>query len=110
MGLYILAAAELFERVRTEHPELTVWVSFFEIYGGKLFDLLNDRKPVLAREDAKKVINIVGLIEHGPLPDVQSLMDIIEYGNNNRKTGVLDVLILPMFLALPSLLCPAVCH
>lgn len=38
-----------------------VWVSFFEIYSGKLFDLLNDRKKLICREDAGKNVNVVGL-------------------------------------------------
>ena len=42
---------------------MTVWVSFFEIYGGKLYDLLNDRRKLVARADAKQVVNIVGLQE-----------------------------------------------
>ena len=36
-------------------------VSFFEIYGGKLFDLLNGRKKLVSREDAGKNVVIVGL-------------------------------------------------
>ena len=40
-----------------------VWISFFEIYGGKLFDLLNGRKRLIAREDAHAKVNIVGLKE-----------------------------------------------
>jgi hypothetical protein len=31
--------------------------SFFEIYSGKLFDLLNDRRSLAAREDARQVPN-----------------------------------------------------
>ena len=44
-GLYLLAAQEIFDRL-VNYPDLAVWVSFFEIYGGKLFDLLNGRKQV----------------------------------------------------------------
>ena len=38
--------------------------SFFEIYGGKLFDLLNERKPLVKREDGKNNVCIRGLTEH----------------------------------------------
>jgi len=38
-----------------------VWLSFFEIYCGKLYDLLNSRELLYVREDAKQSINIVGL-------------------------------------------------
>jgi kinesin family protein 2/24 len=38
-------------------------ISFYEIYCGKLFDLLDNRKPLPCREDAKQIVNIVGLTE-----------------------------------------------
>jgi kinesin family protein 2/24 len=44
-------------------------ISFYEIYCGKLFDLLNNRKDLVCREDAKQKINIVGLTEV-PVKDV----------------------------------------
>lgn len=61
-GLYLLAAEDLFNYLeQPQFQNLTVWVSFYEIYCGKLFDLLNDRKELPCREDAKKRVNIVGL-------------------------------------------------
>lgn len=60
--------------------------SFFEIYGNKLYDLLNNRKQLFAREDYKQKVNIVGLQEH-PVDTVDELMNIIEYGNSVRATG-----------------------
>lgn len=39
-GLYLLAAFDIFEIVK-QHRDLSVWVSFYEIYCGKLYDLLN---------------------------------------------------------------------
>jgi len=36
-------------------------VSFFEIYCGKLYDLLNDRKLLQLRMDGKEKVNIVGI-------------------------------------------------
>lgn len=32
-------------------------------------------------------MNVVGLTEHGPLPDVATLMEVTEFGNSVRKTG-----------------------
>ncbi len=46
---------------------LALWVSCFEIYGGKLFDLLNGRQPLVMREDGKGRVCIVGLKEARPL-------------------------------------------
>jgi hypothetical protein len=43
-GLYMQAAQHIFElRQRQEYADVTIVASFFEIYGGKLFDLLSDR-------------------------------------------------------------------
>jgi kinesin family protein 2/24 len=43
------------------YPNLDIYVSFYEIYCSKLFDLLNGREQLQAREDAKQNVNIVGL-------------------------------------------------
>ena len=43
--------------------ELGLWVSCFEIYGGKLYDLLNSRHHLVMREDGKGRVCIVGLKE-----------------------------------------------
>ena len=42
---------------------MALWVSCFEIYGGKLYDLLNSRQPLVMREDGKGRVCIVGLKE-----------------------------------------------
>lgn len=63
-----------------------LFVSFFEIYGGKLFDLLNDRKKLFIREDGKQQVCIVGLQEYC-VSDVESIKELIERGNATRSTG-----------------------
>ncbi|XP_057968679.1 kinesin-like protein KIN-13B [Malania oleifera] len=63
-----------------------LFVSFFEIYGGKLFDLLNDRKKLCMREDGKQQVCIVGLQEYR-VSDVETIKDLIEKGNATRSTG-----------------------
>ncbi|CAJ1951797.1 unnamed protein product [Sphenostylis stenocarpa] len=63
-----------------------LFVSFFEIYGGKLFDLLNDRKKLCMREDGKQQVCIVGLQEYR-VSKVETIKEFIEKGNATRSTG-----------------------
>nr|GMD68373.1 kinesin-like protein KIN-13A [Ipomoea batatas] len=63
-----------------------LWLSYFEIYGGKLFDLLSDRKKLCMREDGRQQVCIVGLQEF-EVSDVQIVKEYIERGNTARSTG-----------------------
>ncbi|XP_044479985.1 kinesin-like protein KIN-13A [Mangifera indica] len=63
-----------------------LWLSYFEIYGGKLFDLLSDRKKLCMREDGRQQVCIVGLQEF-EVSDVQIVNEYIERGNAARSTG-----------------------
>ncbi|PHT31678.1 Kinesin-13A [Capsicum baccatum] len=67
-------------------PGLSIVFSFFEIYGGKLFDLLNDRKKLYMREDGKQQVCIVGLQKYR-VSDVDMIKEIIDRGNATRSTG-----------------------
>ncbi|GJW31041.1 kinesin-like protein KIN-13A [Tanacetum coccineum] len=49
------------EEVRNQKFKL--WLSYFEITGGKLYDLLSDRKKLCMREDGRQQVCIVGLQE-----------------------------------------------
>ncbi|MCO5550220.1 hypothetical protein L7F22_003702 [Adiantum nelumboides] len=74
-----------------QHPAyrsqgLQLWLSFFEIYGGKLYDLLNDRRKLCMREDGRQQVCIVGLQEFN-VSDVDIVNDYIERGNASRSTG-----------------------
>lgn len=83
-GLYVCAASDIFQRAR--QAEYEVYASFYEIYGRKLFDLLNNRAKLVAREDGDKVINICGLTEHA-VGNVQELFAIISEGSASRAAG-----------------------
>ncbi|KAK1294056.1 Diatom spindle kinesin 1 [Acorus calamus] len=63
-----------------------LWLSYFEIYGGKLYDLLSDRRKLCMREDGRQQVCIVGLQEF-EVSDVQVVKDFIEKGNASRSTG-----------------------
>ena len=82
-GLYLLAVYDIFTLLQN-YKGYSIWVSFYEIYCGKLFDLLNERKILTAREDGKQNICIAGLKEE----DINILMQIIEYGLNIRTVGI----------------------
>ena len=54
-GLYVLASHDIFAKLaQPANRGLRVFVSFYEIYCGKLYDLLNKRAKLDAREDAKQ--------------------------------------------------------
>ena len=70
-GLYVQASRDIFALLaRPEFAHLNLIVSFFEIYGGKLFDLLNGRQKLVAREDANQQCCVVGLTEK-PCSDIK---------------------------------------
>lgn len=46
-GLYLLAADDIFRMLK--NYDMEVWLSFYEIYCGKLYDLLNDKAILFAR-------------------------------------------------------------
>lgn len=68
------------------NQKFKLWLSYFEIYGGKLYDLLSDRKKLCMREDGRQQVCIVGLQEFEVL-DVQIVKEYIERGNASRSTG-----------------------
>lgn len=85
-----LRAAEDLVRL-LHHPtyrnqKFKLWLSYFEIYGGKLYDLLSDRKKLCMREDGRQQVCIVGLQEFEVL-DVQIVKEYIERGSASRSTG-----------------------
>ncbi|KAJ4942511.1 hypothetical protein JOQ06_012377 [Pogonophryne albipinna] len=91
-GLYALAVQDIFAHLSTTHMNspLLVYVSFFEIYCGQLYDLLDHRKRLFAREDGFKVVHIVGLRDVR-VDSVSSLMEVISQGTEVRTQGVSGV-------------------
>ena len=85
-GLYLFAAYDIFSLLNN-YNNFSIWVSFYEIYCGKLFDLLNGKKSLTAREDGKQNICIIGLTEK-IVNNLEEMMEIIEFGLSNRVVGV----------------------
>ncbi|EDL05406.1 kinesin family member 24, isoform CRA_a [Mus musculus] len=91
-GLYALAAKDIFRQLKVSQSRrnLFVWISFYEIYCGQLYDLLNRRKRLFAREDSKHVVQIAGLREL-QVDSVELLLQVILKGSKERSTGATGV-------------------
>uniref|UniRef100_A0A8C0QPD3 Kinesin-like protein n=1 Tax=Chelonoidis abingdonii TaxID=106734 RepID=A0A8C0QPD3_CHEAB len=88
-GIYTLVAQDVFCWVREpsyQQLELQVYGAFFEIYGGKVYDLLNWRNRLKVLEDGKQQIQVVGLQEE-EVSCVEDVMKLIEMGNRCRTSG-----------------------
>ncbi|GBC09026.1 hypothetical protein RclHR1_08560002 [Rhizophagus clarus] len=86
-GLYVLAARDIFTLLQDQRfGHLAAYIGFYEIYQGQLYDLLNQRKKLFAREDGKKNVIISGLQEY-TIDNVDSLVQVFDYGNTVRSTG-----------------------
>ena len=87
-GLYLLCSYDIMNFLeKDEYKHLEIWVSFYEIYCNKLYDLLNERGILHAREDGKQNICISGLMEKQVF-SLKELMDIIDFGLKTRTTGI----------------------
>lgn len=73
---------ELYEMIGKKY-EATV--SFFEIYGGRCYDLLNAKAPLTILEDKNNNIQINGLMERSA-ESAKELFGIMQQGNANRTT------------------------
>ena len=70
----------------SSHVNLALHVSFFEIYGGKVYDLLNGREKLVIREDARAQMCVVGLKEF-EVDDVRLVEQLIAHGTAARCVG-----------------------
>ena len=85
-GLYLLAAFDIINLLG-HYPDYFLQVSFYEIYCGKLYDLLNKRVLLHCREDGKQKVNIVGLTE-SRVSTVEEIMQIMALGLQERTSGI----------------------
>jgi hypothetical protein len=86
-GLYIMAAKDIFEMLEDpSYRHLSASVGFYEIYQGKLYDLLNKRKQLIPREDGNNNVVIAGLLEY-KINDLAQLLQIFDFGSQCRTTG-----------------------
>uniref|UniRef100_A0A8B9NLQ0 Kinesin-like protein n=1 Tax=Accipiter nisus TaxID=211598 RepID=A0A8B9NLQ0_9AVES len=88
-GIYALAARDVFlmlKKPNYKKLELQVYATFFEIYSGKVFDLLNRKTKLRVLEDGKQQVQVVGLQER-EVKCVEDVLKLIEIGNSCRTSG-----------------------
>ncbi|CAD2219505.1 kinesin family member 2/24 [Angomonas deanei] len=86
-GLYGLAVTDLLQMTGpTANGEAPMSASFYEVYGTKLFDLLNDRAELKMLQDENKTIHIVGLTQR-PVSTVDDVHALMVSGQQLRAIG-----------------------
>ncbi|EFA11416.2 kinesin-like protein Klp10A isoform X2 [Tribolium castaneum] len=88
-GIYAMASADVFRLANSpkyRHLGLVVSSSFFEIYSGKVFDLLNNKSKLRILEDGKQQVQVVGLTEK-VVCSVDEVLKLIQKGNQARTSG-----------------------
>uniref|UniRef100_A0A8D2IWF3 Kinesin-like protein n=1 Tax=Varanus komodoensis TaxID=61221 RepID=A0A8D2IWF3_VARKO len=88
-GIYAFASQDVFllqNQARYKAQGLEVYVTFFEIYNGKLFDLLNKKAKLRVLEDGKQQVQVVGLQEMR-VNCAEDVIRMIEIGSACRTSG-----------------------
>ncbi|XP_058573641.1 kinesin-like protein KIF2C isoform X2 [Neofelis nebulosa] len=88
-GIYAMASRDVFllkNQPRYRNLGLEVYVTFFEIYNGKLFDLLNKKAKLRVLEDGKQQVQVVGLQEH-LVSCADDVIKMIDIGSACRTSG-----------------------
>ncbi|XP_062996437.1 kinesin-like protein KIF2C isoform X2 [Elgaria multicarinata webbii] len=88
-GIYAFASQDVFllqNQPRYKVLGLEIYVTFFEIYNGKLFDLLNKKAKLRVLEDGKQQVQVVGLQEMR-VNCAEDVIRMIEIGSACRTSG-----------------------
>ncbi|XP_019474358.1 kinesin-like protein KIF2C isoform X6 [Meleagris gallopavo] len=88
-GIYAFASQDVFfllSQPRYRSQDLEVYVTFFEIYNGKVFDLLNKKAKLRVLEDGKQQVQVVGLQEK-QVNCAEDVIRMIEMGSACRTSG-----------------------
>ena len=84
-GIETLAIDALYEQDSKMGNKFDFYISFFEIYGGRLYDLLNNKNKLQVLDDKKGKVQIYGLINQ--LAETPEMMHrIIDAANSIRTT------------------------
>ena len=76
---------ENLKKTKKMNKNFKFFISFFEIYTGRLYDLLNNRNKVMALEDKNQKVQIYGLTEKEVFSP-KEMREVVEYANTVRTT------------------------
>lgn len=82
-GITESCTKDLFDAIKSKNG--TAYISFYEIYGGKCLDLLNNHNRVQILEDQNNLVQIQGLSERSA-NSPRDMSNIIEFGHQARTT------------------------
>ncbi|XP_066548217.1 kinesin-like protein KIF2C isoform X2 [Amia ocellicauda] len=86
-GIYAFVAQDVFSLLsQRKYSNLEPHVSFFEIYNGKVFDLLNKKAKLRVLEDGKQQVQVVGLQEVY-ISSAEDVIKMIDIGSACRTSG-----------------------
>ncbi|XP_061694974.1 kinesin-like protein KIF2C isoform X2 [Syngnathoides biaculeatus] len=88
-GIYALAAQDVFASLRDwkyKNLDLSTYVSFFEIYNGKVYDLLNKKAMLRVLQDEHQQVQVVGL-EEVYVSNADEVIKMIQHGSSCRTFG-----------------------
>ncbi|TNN55545.1 Kinesin-like protein KIF2C [Liparis tanakae] len=91
-GIYAMAAQDVFTYLnhrKFAHLELSAYVSFFEIYNGKVYDLLNEKAKLRVLEDDRQQVQVVGLEE----VYVSKAEETSANANSSRSHAILQIVL-----------------
>ena len=92
--LPLRAAADIFSICESleDFKDTSLYIACYEIYGGRVFDLLNSRQRLEVREDGKRRVQVVGLkeIRVDNLDDLSRLCDHAACSRSTGSTGAND--------------------
>ncbi|CAF1586313.1 unnamed protein product [Rotaria magnacalcarata] len=87
-GVYAQTARDIFHRLSQPQyrSSIEIFVTFYEIYCGKVFDLLNNKKRLRVLEDQKGLVQVCDRKEQ-QVKSVQDVLNIIQNGMSIRTSG-----------------------
>ncbi|XP_054240518.1 kinesin-like protein KIF2C [Indicator indicator] len=88
-GIYAFASQDVFlllNQPRYKNQNLEIYVTFFEIYNRKVFDLLNKKTKLRVLEDGKQQVQVVGLQER-QVGCAEDVIRMIQMGSACRTSG-----------------------
>lgn len=84
-GVQNLAIDSIFSHAKKSKQQFDFYISFYEIYAGRLYDLLNNKNKLSVLEDKNQKVQIYGLEEIN-VNNAEEMREVIDLANSIRTT------------------------